>query len=188
MLPCAGTCCTAGLSSIPLVDFPMKLLEVAHRFLGNLYIYIYIINKYILSNAPASASCEEAITNNADRMLVRMSVQENCCIQAPSGDTATAAKALQCYKPQNDWLCVGCIFLLCVLGFVVFARRQLPPVCGHRRSLWNWRLPPCSCTCAEGAVDGRPDTFVTLRWGILLPPTHAWATQRPTTRIDLEKQ
>ena len=104
------------------------------------------------------------------------------------GDTATAAKALQCYNPQNDWLCVGCIFILCVLGFVVFARRQLPPVCGHRRSLWNWRLPPCSCTCAEGAVDGRPDTFVTLRWGMLYPPTHAWATQWPTTRIDLEKQ
>lgn len=54
---------------------------------------------------PASVSCEEATTNNADAILLGIVGARKTVAPKPFleiRDTATAAKALHCYKPQND--------------------------------------------------------------------------------------
>ena len=117
--------------------------------------------QHIMFVTPASVSCEEATTNNADAILLgivgaRKTVAPNPFLEIR--DTATAAKALHCYKPQNDWLCVAFVFRLCVSW-----------VCSIR-SLWSWRLAPCSCM-HEPPSDPRPELDLEKKWpreGVLI--------------------
>ena len=78
--------------------------------------------QHIMFVTPASVSCEEATTNNADAILLGIVGARKTVAPKPFleiRDIATAAKALHCYKPQNDWFCVRFVLRLCLLGFVV---------------------------------------------------------------------